>query len=459
MNIVQENKGQLEAVLKVQVKEEDYKDKVAAELKNMQRKAQMPGFRPGKVPFGMIQKMYGKSVMAEEVNKVMIDAVYQHIKENELNVLGNPLPDMEQARDVDWDTQKEFEFHYHIGLAPEVNLELSDAIEVDYYRIKADDTIVDNYLKDITRRYGKMVNPGVSEKEDVLLGQFEEMESEEQVKPEGQTHKANIYIQYVTNDETREKLIGLKPGEMVVFDVPAAVESEAEAATMIGVKKEELGNYGPLFRFTVESISRIEPAELNEELFEKAAPGKEIKTEEDFREFLREQISQQYQGDADKHFRNEVMKKLIGLAELPLPEAFLKQWLVDANKEELTPEKVESEFDGFADSFRWQLIENHLIKENNVEVPHDEVRNHLEEYFKAQMRQYGQENVEQSMLDEFVKNITSNQEEVKKVYDHLFDVKMLELYKEKLKLNEIEIGFDDFVKLVTEKYKDNQAQA
>lgn len=459
MNIVQEEKGQLEAVLKVQIKEEDYQDKVSAELKNMQRKAQMPGFRPGKVPFGMIQKMYGKSVLAEEVNKVMVDAVYQYIKDNDLNVLGNPLPDMEHAQNLDWENQTEFEFQYIVGLAPEVSLSLSPEIEIDYYKVVANDAIVDTHVKDVARRYGKMMNPEVSEKDDVLKGDFTEMQSEEEVKPEGHTHNSNVYIQYIRDEQVKEKLIGIKPGDSVVFNPIQAVESETEVASMLGVKKEELGNYNPLFKFTIESISRIEPAVIDQEFFDKVAPGKGISSEEELREFMREQISSQYQADADKHFRNEVIKKLLGLANLPLPEEFLKKWLIETNKEELTEQKIEEDFDKFADSFRWQLLENHFLKENNVEVSPDDVKAHLEEYMRAQMRQYGQQDIEQSLIDGFVANILKNQDEVKKVYDHLFDIKMMELFKTKLKLNEIEIGFDDFVKLVTEKYQAENAQA
>ncbi len=457
MNIVQENKGPLEAVLKVELKEEDYKDQVAKELKNFQRKAQMPGFRPGKVPFGMVKKLYGKSVKAEEVNKILADAVLDYVKKNELNILGHPVPDQEKAKEIDWENQDEFEFSYHIGLSPEIDLDLSEDIEVDYYKIKVSDDIVDNYLKDIRRRFGKMTSPGVAEKDDVLFGEFTEMESEEQPKPDGQTNKANLYIQYIKDEELKNKLIGAKPGASYVMDILKALESDAEAAAMVGVKKEELANYSPLFRFTVESISRVEPAEINEELFEKAAPGKGIKTEEEFRDFIADNISQQYQGDADKHFKNLVREKLIEVTDLDLPDDFLKKWLLDANKQELTPEQIEKDFDNFKDTFRWQLIENHLIKQNKLEVKTEEVNEHLEQYIRTQLKQYGQEDPEQSMINEFIKNITSNEEEIKKVYEHLFEKKLTELFKEKLKLKEIEISFDDFVKLVTEKYQGGQA--
>lgn len=459
MNIVQESTGQLEAVLKVELKEEDYREKVDKELKNLQRKAQVPGFRPGKVPMGMIKKMYGKGVLADEVNKMLVDEVYKYIQDNDLNILGNPLPDHEAAEKIDWDNQTEFTFTYEIGLAPKVDLELSENIEVDYHRIKVADATVDSYIQDIRRQFGKHVNPEVSEAGDVLFGEFAELDSPGNLKGNGHSHKANLMIEFVKDEEIKKDLIGMKIGDTVEFDLLKAVENETEAAGMIGVKKGELSNYNPAFRYTVENITRIEPAELNEELFNKALPGEEFKTEEAFRQKLSEQLSGQYQVDSDKHFRNEVMKKLLEETKLDLPETFLKKWLKDANKEEFTTEQVEQEFPALADTFRWQMIESHLVTSHKLEVSREEVSEHLGNFMRAQLRQYGQENVEQEMIDGFVKNIMQNQDEMKKVYDDLFDKKLLALYKEKLSLNEVEISFDDFVKLVTEKYQADKASA
>ncbi len=458
MDITQENKDQLEAVIKVKLTPEDYREQVDKELRNVQKKAQMPGFRPGKVPMGMVQKLYGKSVLVEEVNKILADTVYNYIKENEINVLGNPLPDHDKANQIDWDSQEEFIFEYAVGLSPEIDLELNEDIAVDYHKITVEDDIVDNYIKDIRKRYGKMTNPGVSDVEDVLYGEFTEMENEETPQSDGHTHISNLMIQYVKDEDVRKNLIGAKPGESVVMNPLEAVQSETEAASMLGVKKEELGNYSPLFRFTIERISRVEPAELDEELFRKAMPEDDIKDEARFREMLTEQISKQYQTDADKHFKNLVMEQLLEEKQLPLPEDFLKKWLLDTNKEELTEEKVDQEFDQFSESFRWQLLENHLIKKYEIEVKPEEVNAHLENLVKAQLRQYGQGDVPQEVINDYVKNISSGKDEVKKVYDHLFDQKLLDLFKEKLSLKEQKITFDDFVKLVTEKYKKEQAE-
>jgi trigger factor len=458
MNIVQENTAPLEASIKVELKQEDYQEKVSAELKNVQRKVQMPGFRPGKVPFGMVKKLYGKNVLVEEVNKILQEALYKHIQDNKLDILGQPLPDQERAEDIDWDGQTDFTFHFQIGLAPEVELELDSDISVDYHKIMVSDDMVDSYLTDIRRRYGKMEHPAESQEEDVLMGEFMEVDDKQEAVPEGKVNKSNLYIQYVKDQDVRKSLVGLKPGASVVFDVLASVGSETEAAAMLGLKKEELAQHSPLFRFTLESISRMIPAEMNEAFYEKVAPGREIKTEEALREFVREQIGMQYQADVDKHLRNEVMKKLISITNLSLPEKFLKKWLLEVGNEELDAEKVENEFAQAADTFRWQLIENHLIKKYELDVKPEEINSHLEYYFRRQMKQYGQEDPEQEMIDGFIKNISSNKDEIKKVYDHLFEEKLLKAFKEKLNLKEIEMGFDEFVTLVTEKYAADKAQ-
>jgi len=456
MNIIQENTGTLEALIKIGLTQEDYRERVSKELKSLQKKAQMPGFRPGKVPFGMIQKMYGKSVLAEEINKVLTDALYAHIKDNKLNILGQPVPDRNQEELLDWDQLDGYMFTYRIGFAPEINLELGPEIMVDYHTIKVDDEMLENSLQDILRRFGKRINPGSAAAGDILNGGMQEMESEDQPKQDGHQCTTGIFIDFIRDEETKNKLIGFKPGDSIVMDLLKAVESEAEAASILKVKKEDLPAYGPLFRFTLDSITRLEPAEMNEELYEQVAPGKGIQSEEAFRELIRADIGRQYQADIDKHFRNEVRKKLIEITALPLPEDFLKVWLLDNNKEEITEEKLDKEFDGLADVFRWQLIENHLIKTYHVDVSSQDIHDHLAAYFRAQMQQYGQDDIDEEVIRGFISNVTAKEDEVRKVSEHIFEQKLVELFKQHLSMNQVELTFDEFVALVTEKYKSEQ---
>jgi trigger factor len=454
MNIVQEKTGELTASLKIQMTAEDYQPKVEKALKDLQKKAQMPGFRQGKVPMGIVKKMYGKGVLAEEINKIMIDGIYGHIKENNLNILGNPLPD-DTSNDIDWENQTEFEFHYEIGLAPEIAIDFNEPINVEYHKIRVEDTLVDETIENLRKRSGEYITPDESGEADVLFGEFAELDGDGNVIEEGLKNKTNLYIQYIKDQEIKNKLIGLKSGDSLNVDLVKAVENESEMAGMLGVAKEKLSDYGKDFQFTIERISRVEPADLNDDFFKKVAPDEEISDEASFRTFIASQLEKQYQADVDKNFKNDAVKAILERANLQLPEEFLKRWLIESNREnnEFTPEQVEKEFVSLKETFKWQLVENYLIKENSIEVKHEEVSEYLKNYMRQQLLQYGQQNVEDEVLNDFVKRIASNQDELKKVYDQLFDTKVMTLLKEKLNLQEKEVTFNEFINEMTDKYK------
>ncbi len=453
MDIVREHNNELEVTIRIKLTEDDYSEQLEKELKGMQKKAQMPGFRPGKVPMGLIKKMYGKSVMAEEVNKIMTDALLKYIKDEDLEIIGGPLPDAEKTGQIDWEQEKEFEFHYLIGLKPAIDLELSPEIEIDYHKIKVEEEEIDKYIEEARRRNGDFINPEVAEEEDVLMGEFAEVDEEHNPIEGGKVNRTNLFIKFIKDEDVKNKLLGAKAGTQVIMDVLKAVESETEAASMIGIKKEELAECSPVFRFTVDSISRIVPAELNEEFFEKIAPGKEIKTEEALREFVAGQISDQYQREVDRHFGNMVSEELIERTKLPLPENFLKKWLLENNKEELTEEKIENEFAQASDAFRWQLIESHLLEKYGIDVKPEDVNQQLELFIRAQMAQYGQMDIPQEIIDKYVKELSSKEEEVNKVYNHLVHDKLISLYKEKLGLIQKEISLEGFSDMLKEKHK------
>ena len=452
MDIVKEHLNELEATIRIKLTEEDYREQLEKELKSMQKKAQMPGFRPGKVPMGLVKKMYGKAIMAEEVNKIMTDELLKYIKDEDIEIMGGPLPDMEKTGQIDWEQDTEFEFHYLVGLKPAIELELSPEIEVDYHKIKVEDEEIDKYIEESRRRNGDFINPDVAEEDDVLMGEFAEVDEAHNPIEGGKVNRTNLFIKFIKDEDIKTQLIGAKAGTQVVMDVLKAVESETEAASMIGIKKEELAECSPVFRFTVDSISRIVPAELNEAFFEKVAPGKEIKTEEALRELVAGQISEQYQREVDRYFSNQVSEELIERAQLPLPENFLKKWLLENNKEELTAEKIEDEFPKASDAFRWQLIESHLVKKYSIEVKPEEIKKQLELFIRAQMAQYGQTNIPQEIIDKYVQELGSKEEEVNKVYEHLVNDKLVSLYKENLGLVQKEISLEDFSNMLKEKH-------
>ncbi len=456
MNIFHENTSDLAGVIKVQIDENDYKEKVDNALEDLQKKAQMPGFRPGKVPMGLVKKLHGKNVLKEQVNKILAEAVYNYIKDNELKILGNPIPVKEQNEAIDWDNQKEFEFQYSIGFAPDINLELSENIEVDYHKIKVDDKIIDEQIDNLRRQYGKIINPEESDEHDAVFGELIQMDDSETIASDGLSNKPTIHINNIKDQDIKSRFLSRKVGDEIIFDLNKAFQSKTEAAKIVETEQDKLPPEGTLFRFTVETISRIEPSDLNEEFFKKVAPDKEITTEAELRDLLSEQISMQYQAEVDKHFKNEVSEKLLKEANIELPEEFIKEWLMESNKKDLTREKIEADFDNYSDSLKMQLLENKLIEDHNLKITDEELKNHLREYVKMQLKQYGQQNPEEEMVENFVNNIMGKKEETDKVSQKLMDDKLINLYKSNLKIKEKKISFDEFVNLVQEKYKTKQ---
>ncbi len=453
MNITKEHTSELEARLKVQITEDDYREKVEKSLKDLQKKANIPGFRPGKVPSGLIKKMYFKTILLEEVNKVMSESLYDYIKSEKLPVLGSPLADQNQGMDIDWDTQKDFDFTFEIGMSPEINISLDDAIPVDYYKIKVEDKTIQDYVEDICRRNGEMAHPEVSEEDDLLFGEFVETDGNGTVKENGHSHKSNLYIKFVKDETLKKQMIGCSTGAVFTFDIIKASENEVEASSMIGLKKEELENINPVFRFTVENISRLQPAELNQALYDKVAPGLGIDSEDAFRNMVKEQVSKQFEVDSDRQFKLDAIQKLVDISGFDLPDNFLKKWLLDQNADQLNAQNIDEEYHKYRDTLKWQLIENKIASDNKVDVTPEEIKNHLKAFMADQMLRYGQSNVEEEMLENFAKRIMADEKEVKNAYDRLFDDKVFQLLKNKLQLNIVELTYDDFVKLVAEKHK------
>ncbi len=456
MNIVQESTGELTALLKVQVEPNDYQDIVNQELKNLQKKAQMPGFRPGKVPMGLVKKMYFKNIMAEQVNKILNSSLYEYIEKENLNILGNPLPNTENDDKIDFEKQTEFEFTFDIGLSPDIDLELNDDIEVEYHKITVDDEMLQESIDTIRKQNGKMIEVETVEKEDMVDGKFEEADGEGNLLEDGLSNTSTISVGYIKDDQTKEKFIGAKVGDVLDIDIEKTFENETEMSNVLNVKKEELDQYGKNYRFTIEKITRVENAELNEELFEKIAPNKEIRDEDSFREFIRGELARNYQQEVDRNFKNDASKTIIEKLDLNLPEEFLKRWILETNaeKENVSTEQVEKDFVNQRDAFKWQLIQNHLIKKYEIKVPQEEVMAFLRQMITQQFMQYGyNQALPDDIIDNYAKTMLENKEQMRQVYDQLYDLKITDLFKEKLKLNEKEISYNDFVNEMTEKYK------
>lgn len=440
MNIVKENIDDLNAVLKVKIVPADYQDKYNNALKRYQKKMDMPGFRPGKVPVDMVKKRFGRQILFEEINSMLSDTLHKYIYENQINILGNPLP-KENAR-IDFEHQTEFEFQYDLGLAPKMNVELSSKDKYPYYSIKTDDALINKHVDYFRRNYGQIIHPEMSEDKDVMAGDFVEVDTQGNVVPGGFLKTTLIDIGKITNAANKAKLIGLKAADKVILGDLS--EDATYLFEILELPADKLKTI--MLQFRLKNLSRIVQAEVNRELFDKIyGPGK-VNSEEEFRNNIREELAVMFVADSDRKFFNEVIGSLMKKENLTLPEGFLKRYLLATNKEKISPEQVDREYSSYSDSLKWQLIENYLLKTHKVTVPEEELEKFVSDAVKMNLLKRGMQNVSEEMVKEQVKQVLQDEKQVRGAYGRLYDQKLIELFKNTFTIEKKEVSYDEFFK-------------
>ena len=443
MKVTHKNVDALNAVLTVEIAEEDYKEKVETALNNYRKTANIPGFRKGKVPAGLIRRQYYKPLTIDEVNKLLQDSVFKYISEEKLDVLGNPLP-VEQT-DIDWDNQTEFSFDFELGLAPEIDVTIPKKAKLTYNKVVADDKMVNDYVEDITRRYGKMSAPEKAEEGDMFNGSFVEVDAEGNAVEGGIEKDASFMGSSITDKKVLKSLLSVMPGDHVTIDVKKSFREGFNVASILGTTDAKLEASEGLFTFTLNTISRLEPHAIDQELFDKVFGEGNVTSEEDFRAKLKEQAEGQFIGQTDSDFFHHAHHYFLDNVKFDLPETFLKKWMRTAGEKPLTEEEVEADFPKTLDGLRWQLIENRIIKENNLSVSEEELMAFTKQMVGAQMAQYGQAMPEEEM-DNIAKNVLNNREEAQRLNDQVYNQKLVNFFKESFKIDYKEMTFDEFVK-------------
>jgi len=447
MNITNESTGDLTALITVEINENDYAEKVKSGLNVYRKKANIPGFRAGKVPFGIINKMYGKAVLGEEVNKLLSEKLNSYITENKLNLLGNPLPSISKEDKVDLDNEKDFTFYFDIALAPEISLELNDKIKANFFDIEISDKMLDEYVLDIQSRFGEHTHPEVVAEGTEVEADFKQLDAEGNVLEGGIEHKGRFKVDDIKLKTIAKLVLGKAKGETLVFDPMKAFKDADKVAVMLAVTKEMVEDLKADFQVEIVNIHLTIPAENNEELYKKAYPSAEIKNEEDFRAKIKEDASKQFVAESDKLFLSETVDLLIEKANIQIPAEFMKRWVLANNEGKLTAEQIETQWTSYEHSLKWQLLQEKLFKAHNIVVEPTEVREHIKgfiggQYFGGQTEDEGFK----SQIDGIVDTVMQNKEEVNKIYDQLYDKKLLDLLKEKLSLKNKSISLDDFIK-------------
>lgn len=450
MNILREDIDALNAVLTVEVKPEDYQENVKTTLNKYRKTAKIPGFRPGHIPMGLIQKQYGPAVLSEELNKLVNTELQKFISENDLDILGNPIPSQDDNFKGDFNKPDVFEFKYEIGLAPEIKVPLSGKNKFDYVKVKVDDKLIDQQISDLRRRYGKLANGEEVGEGDMILAQFVELNDDESIKDGGIMHSSTVSMEFVEDKKMKKELTGKKVGDKLVVDPKKVSKGGADTAAMLGVKEEELEGLSDKFQMTINEIKVMELAELNQELFDKLFGEGNVTSEDELRERVKNDLGGMFSNDADRMLTKSVYEKLIEKTDVTLPDAFLKRWIKLSNEKEITDEQIEEDYDNYAKSLKWQLIQTQIFKDNNIKLENDEVINFTKGLIANNYAQYGMPAPEDKELTASAMQILQNREEANRIYDMMAENKLTEYFKETVKLNEKEVSYEEFNELAAQ---------
>ena len=447
MNVSLQNIDKVSALLTVKLEKADYQPQVDKSLKNIRQKAQVPGFRPGMVPMSLVKKMYGKSVIADEVNKLLSEKVYAYIKDNNINILGEPMPNEEKQPDIDFDTMEEFEFVFDIALAPEFKAEVSDQDKVDYYTIEVTDEMVENQIKAYTQRNGKYEKVDAYEENDMLKGLLAELDEEGNTKEGGiQVEGAVLMPSYMKNDDQKAIFANAKVNDVLVFNT--AYEGNAvEMASLLKIDKEAAAEVKGNFSFQVEEVTRFVNGELNQEIFDQVFGKDVVKTEEEFRAKVKESIAAQFVADSDYKFLIDVRKVLTDkVGKLEFPDALLKRVMLVNNKDK-GEEFVNENYDKSIEELTWHLIKEQLVKENDIKVEQDDVINMAKEATKAQFAQYGMLTIPDDILENYAKEMLKKKESIDGLVNRVVETKLAAALKGKVTLENKTVSMEEFNKM------------
>lgn len=438
MNITRENVDALNAVVKVDIAKEDYSDKVEKILIDYRKTANIPGFRKGHVPMGMVKKQYGKAVLVDEVNKLLQDALNKYLTEEKLDVLGQPLPKTQEQ--IDWDADA-FSFEFELGLAPEFDVNLKGKSTITQYNIVADEKMIKEQIERIQKQYGKLISQLAVEKESEITGTFKNEEREIE-------NKVTLTLDKFKGKSTEKLFIGAKAGDVITLKTKGLYDDDHELMNALKLGHDDIHGLNIEVTFTISEINTRELADLDQDLFDKLFGKDVVKSVTELKDKIKEDAEKQFAQQADQKLLNDVTEYLVENTKFDLPAEFLQKWMQTAGEQPLDSLQAKEEYDKSEKSLRYQLIEGKLITDNNIQVTMDDIRNHSREMIKGQMAQFGQMNPSDKELDDIAARILSNQEEARRISEQLVSQKLLGLYKEKANLKVKELSYENFVKEV-----------
>lgn len=440
MNIVREQREQNTSLLKVMVAEKDYGEAVEKALRDYKRKANIPGFRPGMVPMGIVKKMFGKGVLAEQSYRTASNAIFEYLQQEKIEYLGDVIPSLEQA-EFDFDNGAEFEFIFEIGEAPEVKLDFSDKDKLTYNKIKVDAKMHEDYRSNFLRRFGRLADADEVTSDEALSVTLDN----------GEMNVADAYVGLISlSEEERKPFIGKKVGFKTKVNVNDLYKTPSQRASVLQVKEDELEGINPEFELEITKIRKFAEPELNEEFYKMAFPAGNVTSEKELDAFVDTQIEQELNRESDYLFALQLRDYIVKKADLKMPEAFLKRWLHTINEGKFTMEDIEKDFDAFLKMFTWNYLQKHLITTEKLSVDKAEAESEAKALAQAQFAQYGMPSAPEDMLAGYAKQILENKEQGQKIFEKLYEQKVVEAVKSKIKVSEKAVSADDFANLAKE---------
>lgn len=438
MNVVEEKIDDLNAVLRISVTPADYSDKVDGIIKQYRKDANIPGFRPGKTPLSLIQKKYGKSILADELNKMINESLNNFIQSNNLEILGNPLPKVDEEVKGDFNNPSDFEFAYEIGLAPTFDLNINKKQKFDYLTVDIDAEMLDKEVDNLARRYGKLVDSEKVSDRDMVIGLF--------TSEDGTiSNNSTISMEFVEDSKAQKTITDSSIGDELTLDPRMVSKDAKDLAAMLGIEESALDTVPNTLNFKITEVKTMIPAAIDQELFDKVFGPGTVSNEEELRNKIKGDLTNMFQNDSDRLFSQNVTDTVIEKTNFDLPETFLKRWIKSSSKEDISIEEIDADFDNYKKSLKWQLIQNKIIKDNNMQVEAPEVLDYTKGLLTNQYAQYGMPAPEDSELETQAKNVLSNQEEANKIYENIYGFKIMNFFKENVKLNEKALPYDKFI--------------
>ncbi len=447
MDITRENTDDLNAVLKVKIVKADYTDKVENVLKDYRKKANIKGFRLGMVPIGLIKKMYGNAVKIDEINKAVSESIRKYLTDEKLEILGDPLPKIDDHENINFETQEDFSFTFELGLAPSVEITIGKKNKVSVYVIDIDEKMKSDYVANYSRRFGEFKKSDVSEEKDILKGKIEAIDNEGNLKPDGPVSDAStLAIDIIKDDEIKKAFIGKNENDVIDFDLKKAFPNENEIAGLLKMKKEDVKDLDGNFRFTISEVTRFHSAEIGQELFNRIYGEGVINSEEEFMKKIEEEIASSLKRESEYKLMQDIKKLTIEKTDLSLPEDFLKKWLLKVN-EKTTSEQIEKEFESFRHDLKWQLIRNKVAKDNEIKITDEEMQKEAETITRHQFHQYGLFYATDEQISNYAKETLKREDDAKRIADKILEDKAIGQLKELVKIEEKSVTVEEFNKL------------